>query len=374
MPQRRVLIIGGGFSGLGAAIMLRRGGWQVDVVEQNPEWTMDGAGISVGGPTLRALDTLGVLDAFLAEGAGCDGTDVLAADGTPRGRFPTPRLVAPDVPGNGAIMRPLLGRILAEAALGSGVHVRLGATLRDLRDEGDHVEATLPDGSSDRYDLVVGADGIHSSTRRHLFPEAGGPRFSGQGAWRAVVPRPDDIARTTMWIGSNRKVGVNPISATEMYLFVNEQTEQRERIPEHELLPKMRALIEPFTDPLLRTVLGTLDERSLILHRPMHNLLLPQPWHRGRVVLIGDAVHATTPHLAAGAGLGLEDAIVLADELARAAEVEEALTAFEARRWERCRMVVENSQQLGELEARPGGTDDYTRLQAESFRALAQAI
>lgn len=106
----------------------------------------------------------------------------------------------------------------------------------------------------------------------------------------------------------------------------------------------------------------------------MDNLLLPRPWHRGRTVLIGDAVHATTPHLAAGAGLGIEDAIVLAEELAAADTMEAALDSFETRRWERCRMVVENSERLGELEATDGGADDYTRLQAESFRVLAGPI
>lgn len=372
--ERRALVVGGGFSGLSAAVMLTRTGWAVDLIERNTDWTMDGAGISIGGPTLRALHTLGVLERFFNEGCGCDGTDVLGAGGEPRGHFPTPRLVSPGLPGNGAILRPLLGRILADAALGAGAHVRFGTTVTSLRDEGAQVDVAFSDGSSGEYDLVIGADGISSSMRSRLFPEAAGPRFSGQGAWRAVVPRPAQVDRTTMWIGANRKVGVNPISADEVYLFVNERTDVRERVPDEELLPRLHALLEPFTDPLLRAIGASLSTGSLVLYRPMDNLLLERPWHRGRVVLIGDAVHATTPHLAAGAGIGIEDAIVLAEELTTAPRVEDALIAFEDRRWERCRMVVENSERLGELEATPDGTDDYTRLQSESFRALAQPI
>lgn len=370
----RVLVVGGGFSGLSAATVLARAGAAVDLVERSEQWAMDGAGISIGGSTLRALHSVGVLSEFLAAGAGSDGTDVHSPDGTLLARFDTPRLVAPDVPGNGAILRPVLGRILADAAVVAGVHVHLGTEVDALHQTGDQVEATLSDGSCATYDVVVGADGISSSLRRRLFPEAPGPRFSGQGAWRAIVPRPPRIERTTMWIGANRKIGVNPISSTHMYLFVNEPTPVREHVPDDALLRRLRSLVEPFTDPLLREITSSLAEDSLVLYRPMDNLLLPLPWHRGRIVLIGDAVHATTPHLAAGAGLGIEDAIVLAEQLASAATVEAALAAFEARRWDRCRMVVENSARLGELESAIDGAEEYARLQAASFRELAQAI
>jgi 2-polyprenyl-6-methoxyphenol hydroxylase-like FAD-dependent oxidoreductase len=159
-----------------------------------------------------------------------------------------------------------------------------------------------------------------------------------------------------------------------MYLFVNENRAVNERVPHAELLPRLRRLIEPLTDPVLREVRRVLDEGSLVLYRPMDNLLVPLPWHRGRVVLIGDAVHATTPHLAAGAGMGLEDAIVLAEELDAHVDTERALSSFERRRWERCRMVVENSARLGVLETTAGAEREFTELQAASYRALAQPI
>jgi len=374
LNDTRVLVIGGGFSGLSAAIMLNRAGCTVDLVERNAHWMMDGAGISIGGATLRALHTLGVLDRFFADGCGCDGTDVRTRTGELITQFPTPRLVGPDIPGNGAIMRPLLGRILADAGIASGARMLLGTTVDELQDTGTEVEVAFSDGSAQTYDLVVGADGIYSSTRQRILPNAPSPSFSGQGAWRAVVARPSEIERTTIWVGADTKVGVNPISASEMYLFVNENTSVRDRVPDDELLPRLRALVEPFPDPLLQDIHASLGDDSLVLYRPMDNLLVPLPWHRGRVVLIGDAVHATTPHLAAGAGIGIEDAIVLADELASAAAVEDGLAAFEKRRWDRCRMVVENSARLGELEATPGTAEEHTRVQGESFRALAQPI
>jgi 2-polyprenyl-6-methoxyphenol hydroxylase-like FAD-dependent oxidoreductase len=92
------------------------------------------------------------------------------------------------------------------------------------------------------------------------------------------------------------------------------------------------------------------------------------------VVLIGDTVHATTPHLASGACIGIEDALVLAEELGRTPDVATALAAFEQRRWERCRMVVQNSARLGEIEIAGGDKEEHARIMRESLMALAQAI
>ena len=119
---------------------------------------------------------------------------------------------------------------------------------------------------------------------------------------------------------------------------------------------------------------GQIDDRSQIVYRPLEGLLMPRPWARGRVVLIGDTVHATTPHLASGACIGIEDALVLAEELALSADVHAALAAFEARRWERCRMVVQNSARLGEIEIAGGDKEEHGRIMRESLMALAQPI
>lgn len=90
--------------------------------------------------------------------------------------------------------------------------------------------------------------------------------------------------------------------------------------------------------------------------------------------MIGDTVHATTPHMASGACIGIEDAIVLADELDGAATIEAALTGFEARRWERCRMVVENSGRLGEIEISGGDKAEHARIMHDTHAALAAQI
>jgi 2-polyprenyl-6-methoxyphenol hydroxylase-like FAD-dependent oxidoreductase len=372
--ERHILVIGGGFAGMSAAIECARGGARVDLVEIDPDWRNYGAGISLGGAALRAFRRLGILEEFLTYGSASDGVKVCLPHGQQVAEIPTPRLAGPDVPGGGAIMRPVLSRILAAATRAAGVRVSLGCTVNELKQDAEGVDVRFSDGREGRYDAVIGADGLYSKTREMLFQAAPRPRYTGQAVWRAVVPRPPEIETATMWVGPQVKPGVNPVSKTEMYLFVTEPRPLNERIDPAQFLPLLRGLLEPFSAPVLRQVRDQLGEGSQIVFRPLEGLLLPPPWSRGRVVLIGDAVHATTPHLASGAGIGIEDAIVLAEELARHAEVPNAYAAFEARRWERCRMVVENSMRLGEIEVSGGDKEEHARIMRESLMALAQPI
>ncbi|MFX1738356.1 FAD-dependent oxidoreductase [Paraburkholderia sp. A1RI_3L] len=373
-PIQRVLVIGGGFSGMATAIQCAKLGMTVDLVEIDEGWRSYGAGISIGGPTLRALRTVGVLDAFFERGYGGDGVNLFTAAGQPIGTLPTPRVAGDDVPGGAAIMRPALAEILANATRAAGVHVRLGCTFSQIAQREDGVDVIFTDGTRNSYDLVVGADGLYSTVRAAVFPDAPKPRYTGQGVWRAVVPRPAEIVCATMWLGQKVKAGVNPVSQEEMYVFVTEDRPTNEHIdPAH--WPRMLSdLLASFGAPLVQSIRAQLGPQSRCNYRPLESLLLPQPWFNARVVLVGDAVHATTPHMASGAGIGIEDGIVLAEELGRGATVQAALQAFQARRWERCRMVVENSGRLGEIEITGGDKAEHTRIMRETHQRLAQPI
>jgi 2-polyprenyl-6-methoxyphenol hydroxylase-like FAD-dependent oxidoreductase len=374
LAARRILIIGGGFSGMSAAIECARRGASVELVEIDPGWRSYGAGISLGGATLRAFRQLGILDTFLREGAASDGVHLRAPHGAPIGQLPTPRLAGPDVPGGGAIMRPVLARILAEATRAAGVDVHLGCTFTSIDCDAEGVTVNFSDGRQGRYDLVIAADGLYSRTRELLFPDAPKPQYSGQAVWRAVLPRPADLETITMWMGGPVKPGLNPVSKDEMYLFITEFRPRNEFVEPGTFVEQLKALLAPYPDPMLQTARAQLGEHSQIVFRPLEGLLVPQPWFRDRVLLIGDAVHATTPHLASGACIGIEDALVIAEELDRHAEVESAFAAFQARRWERCRMVVENSSRLGQIEIENGSKAEHGRVMHESLMALAAPI
>jgi 2-polyprenyl-6-methoxyphenol hydroxylase-like FAD-dependent oxidoreductase len=369
----RVLIVGGGFSGMSAAIQLRKLGVEVELVEIDPGWRSYGAGITVGGPALRAFRTIGVLDEMRRRGGLTDGFDIYTVDGQVLAQLPTPRCAGPDVPGSGGIMRPVLAQILADATRASDTRVRLGCSFEHIAESADRVEVRFSDGSRGSYDLLIGADGLGSATRRQVFGDTTKPRYTGQGVWRAVAPR-NGVERAGMCMGRHTKVGFNPVSDREMYLFLTEDRPVHARVPDEELVPRLRGLLEEFRFPVIRRVAESLGPDSLVCYRPLESLLLAPPWWRGRVVLIGDAVHATTPHLAAGAGIGVEDAVVLAEELGTAREARTALESFQQRRWERCRMVVENSGRLGEIEMSGGDPQEHSRIMRESMMALAGPI
>jgi len=374
LAVRKVLVIGGGFAGMSAAIQLRKMGVDVDLVEIDPDWRNYGAGISLGGATLRAFGQLGILDAFLEHGSAHDGVSLRLPHGPCIAELPTPRIAGPSVPGGGAIMRPVLARILADATRAAGTNVRLGCTFKAFEQDASGVDVTFSDGRRERYDLVVGADGLYSGVRATLFPGAPAPQYNGQAVWRAVVPRPPEITTATIWLGPRVKPGVNPVSKSEMYLFVTEPRPLNERVEPSTFLDHLRGLLADFPAPELQAIRAQLSPESLIVFRPLEGLLVPRPWSTGRVVLIGDAVHATTPHLASGACIGIEDAIVLAEELGRHAALPESLAAYEERRWERCRMVVENSARLGEIEVTGGDKAEHERIMRDSLAALARPV
>lgn len=367
-----ILIVGGGIAGMCAALELRKRGAHVDLVEIDPHWRVYGAGITLSGPTLRAFAQVGVIGDIMREGSCNDGLDVTLPDGRKIGHIPTPRLL-PEVPGGGGILRPVLARILREHTLASGTAVRCGTSFGRIEQQADGVQVEFTDGRSARYDLVIGADGLHSKVRQAVFPGAPQPAFTGQGSWRAVVPRPPEVERAFMAVGKQVKAGFNPVSKDEMYLFCTERRDTPDHLEESRWPGELKRILAEFGG-LVGALRDGLGADARVLYRPFFAVLQPPPWHRGRVVLIGDAVHATTPHLASGAGIGVEDAIVLAEELARHASLEAALQAFTDRRYERCRLVVHNSLELGEMERRNAPKEEHEQLMRQSMAALLAPI
>lgn len=372
---KKVLIIGGGFSGMSAAIQLRKSNVEVHLVEKDSNWQADGAGISIGGATLRAFESLGILDEFLALGSGHDGLDLFTQEGHHIQHIPTPRFAGPHIPGAGAILRPTLAKILANKVTESGAQVRLGQVCDDVSLQSDSVKVSFSNGDQDTFDLVVAADGLYSSARKTTFPNAPEPKYSGQGVWRAILPRPEECMGTMMWVGPKLKAGINPTSKDDVYLFLTVDSVEKQRFdPDQEVDVLKQLLIDNFKAPLIHKLAEQIDGNSHVMFRPLDSLLMPQPWHSGRMVFIGDTVHATTPHLASGACIGIEDAIVLAEELVGEGELSEQIQRFEQRRWERCRMVVENSRRLGEIEINGGDKQEHAGIMRDSLMALAQTI
>ena len=150
------------------------------------------------------------------------------------------------------------------------------------------------------------------------------------------------------------------------------QQPERPRWRDEELPTILRGLLAEFGG-ILGNARDEVREPKQIICRPVFSMIMPPPWYRGRVALIGDAAHTTTPQLASGASIAIEDAVVLARHHRSETSVEAVLAAFMRARYERCLMVVKNSEQLGGWEKRPGTADHLVAgLVAESYRTLAQ--
>ncbi|WP_322095112.1 FAD-dependent oxidoreductase [Paraburkholderia bannensis] len=372
----KVLIVGGGIGGMCAAIMLRRQGIDVDLVELNPQWAADGAGITISGPTLRGLREIGVVDEVLRVGGSWRAVDICDADGALQACVPIdPAHGADGLPGAAGIMRTALASILGDATRAAGAQVRLGVSFETLAQDAEGVDVVFTDGSRARYDLVIGADGVNSAVRRHVKPDFGGPRFTGQGSWRAVVPRLRE--NSTIYMGKTTKAGMNPISATHCYLFVLDKREGMDFVAPEQWPRLLAELLEEFDGPIgdfRRALLNGSPDEHRVLYRPLAGHIIDGPWHRGRIALLGDAVHATTPHLASGAGIAVEGAIVLAQELARRHSLEGALLAYAGRHYDRARLVVSSSAKLGDIERNGGSRDDHTRIMVNALQALRAPI
>ncbi|HWU61369.1 MAG TPA: FAD-dependent monooxygenase [Ensifer sp.] len=367
----KVLVVGGGVGGMAAAIRMREAGIAVDLIDLDAKWGVYGTGVSLSTLTLRALSDLGLSKEIMVEGNCYDTVILYSKDGHVLQKMTSPRLYAPDVPAEGGILRPALHAIMKRKVLEAGTAVRTGVTIEALEDNGTSVQVSFTDGTQGEYDLVVGADGLFSKVRDMIFPDAPKPRFTGQACWRALFDIPQGWDCGHMYLGERVKVGFTLCSPDKMYMYLLEHVPGNPRRKQEELPGLLRGLLEGFGD-VPGVLRETISAETPIIYRPLDCILLTDAWSKGRVTLLGDAVHATTPHLASGAGAAVEDAIVLTEELVSSASVEQALENYYRRRIPRASLVVNNSLKLGELEMAGRPMQEQAALIGASMKAIAE--
>ena len=362
MKEQKVLIVGGGIAGCSAAVALAQKGWQVTLAEKQTEWKFQSSGIFIYHNGLAALEQLGVLPEILDAGfAIADGKNIYLdqhGEGIVDTFYPTSSAHIPPIVG---IKRAMLHRILASRMQELQVQVKLGYTLQSMDEsQVQKVGATLSDGSSDDYDLIVGADGIRSEMRARLFGEQT-PRYTGLGVWRSVHARPKDLTAKIMLMGQGKRLGIMPISDELLYIF-GTLPEPRDAWYERARWPElMRARFSEFGGPV-RALVNDISEHSEVLYTAVEEVSMPLPWHRGRVLIIGDAAHASTPFMGQGGAMAMEDAVALAQVLAETGDVVPALQQFEARRFPICQFVQNASRKVGEA----GANEDVSVLAARN--------
>jgi 2-polyprenyl-6-methoxyphenol hydroxylase-like FAD-dependent oxidoreductase len=306
-----------------------------------------GVGIIQPGNALRALRSLGLLEACLRAGFQVSEYRYYDADENLLAALHPLRVAGPDAPAMNMLPRPALHQILRSAAETVGATIHLGMTVESLSQSPTGVDAVLSNGESASYDLVVGADGIRSKVRQMIFGADLQPRFTGHGVWRYTTRRPPELTFQTMHLGVGVKAGLVPLTSDTMYLLLVSNEPDNPWFDADQLGPLLADRLKPFNGMLapLRDEVAT---AAGIVYVPIEEVILPLPWSKGRVVLIGDAAHASSPHIAQGAAMAVEDAVLLAELLARDEEVAAALQEFERRRFPRCKFVQDLSRKTGE--------------------------
>ncbi len=341
---RRVLVVGGGVGGLTAAAAFAQRGVEVLLIERRPGFDVPGVGLGQPANALRVYDALGVLPELLASGFSYDRMFIFDPN---RELIVEHKFLLGDdrIPAFCALSRLRLHEILLGAAERAGVEVRTGLMVDEIHDEPDGVTVTFSDGRTGSFDLLAGFDGIRSTTRLHLAGTAFVPRFSGYGAWRVQVLRPDYVRGMEFLQGVGSKTGGMPLSNELMYVF-HIRPEAPDAVFKREDYPDLfRERLAQYGSYVAETA-ASLNTESDIVYSPIEPILLPWPWFRGRVVIGGDAAHTSPPHLTQGAAMAAEDGYVLAREvLADDAPLEARLMRYSQMRYARSAFVYNFSYQ-----------------------------
>jgi 2-polyprenyl-6-methoxyphenol hydroxylase-like FAD-dependent oxidoreductase len=341
---RRVLVVGGGVGGLTAATAFAQRGVEVLLIERRPSFDVPGVGLGQPANALRVYDALGVLPEILASGFAYDRMFIFDPN---RELIAEHKFLLGDdkLPAFCALSRLRLHEILLAAAQRAGVAVRTGLTVNEIRDQGGRVVALLSDRRSESVDLVAGFDGIRSATRQYLFGTAFAPHASGFGGWRVQVPRRPEVRGMEFLQGIGSKTGAMPLADDLMYLF-HIRPEAPDAVFEKRDHPRLlQERLAPYGS-YVAEIAASLDENSDIVYSPIEPILVPWPWHRGRVAIGGDAAHTSPPHLTQGAAMAAEDGYTLArDVLSDDGALDERLKRWSQTRWARAAFVYTFSYQ-----------------------------
>jgi 2-polyprenyl-6-methoxyphenol hydroxylase-like FAD-dependent oxidoreductase len=346
-------IVGTGFAGAAAAILLAEGGVHVELFDAKTEVGALGSGITIQGNAIRILDRLGVWDELQTQVYPFDALGLRAPDpaGTVIAVIPDTKYGGPDYPATIGAYRPDVARLLVDRAESLGVVLHWGARIENLEQDDSGAELVWNDADGlqrKRFDLVIGADGIHSTVRALLGIDVQ-PKRNGMGIWRAFVPRPEEVVRTDLTYGGPCYIaGYCPTGEDRIYAYLVEDAQDRTTLSPEEQAATMKRLAEAYHGPWdeIRETIGP-DARVNYTWFTQH--LIDGPWNRGRVVVIGDAAHSCPPTIAQGAAMSLEDAFVLSELLLAADALDDDLwRRFSERRLPRAKAVVEASVQLAD--------------------------
>jgi 2-polyprenyl-6-methoxyphenol hydroxylase-like FAD-dependent oxidoreductase len=342
--EEKIIIVGGGIGGLATAVALRQRGFQVAVFEQGEELREIGAGLSLWPNATRVLSTFGLLHEVL------DRSEVLKrlhlrtwngellSEVRTIGDFGTPSL---------CVHRADLLSILAQQIPDDCIH--LGEKFENFELHKAVVTATFSSSRKAEGRALIGADGLNSTVRARILGFSK-PLYRGYWACRGIanflLPKEYSHTATESW-GHGQRFGIEPMGCGRVFWYATANAQEGQLGNQSEWKDELREKFKEWASPVPEVIEATEPEAIL-----KHEIVDRRPvrrWGKGRVTLLGDAAHPTTPNLGQGACLAIEDALILAQCLTRKVEIETRLREYEARRFKRTAFITRESRRTGRI-------------------------
>lgn len=343
----RILIVGAGMAGLALAISLRRQGVSPDIVERQPDWSVPGTGIYLVGNAMRALGSLGLADEVLRGGSLIRTQTILDDRGRQLAVIDTESVWAKCGPCVG-IRRAELQKSLVDA-LGPE-KVQFSTTPSALDAHGAATAVQFADGTERMYDLVVGADGVRSSIRKLAFGGAQ-PRYCGQVAWRFLAQCPPSVTGWTLFAGHHGAFLFIPVGQGQAYCYADAAIAEPLDDPSEGRLERLRSRFAWYASPVPEALADLRSSDQI--HFGAIEDILQEPWGTDKVLLIGDAAHATSPNMASGAAMAFEDALVLSKLIVSGRDVSDVINAYTVQRMARIRWLHEQTRKRDRIRNLP---------------------
>ncbi|MDT3995837.1 FAD-dependent monooxygenase, partial [Mammaliicoccus fleurettii] len=317
----KIAVIGAGIGGLTAAGLLCQTGHDVSVYEKRNSLDQVGAGLGIGSNVLKALKQYKMAYAIEQEGASLRKIEIRSDLDV----FLNSLIMNQDEHENITIHRNVLHEILKTYVPSDRIY--LNHELKEFKQTADTVRLYFENGVEEQFDLVIAADGIHSKVRTNIYPKAI-PKYAGYTCFRGVVNENLDIEQEVAleYWGHKGRFGIVPLKDNELYWFCTMNAKENDLKFKSFEKPHLQAYFNQFPNEV-RKVLDAQEELGILQH-DMYDLAPLKSFISGRVVLIGDAAHATTPNMGQGAGQSIEDAVTLTN-LINDRDIESALKRYD---------------------------------------------
>jgi 2-polyprenyl-6-methoxyphenol hydroxylase-like FAD-dependent oxidoreductase len=339
----KITIIGGGIAGLTTAIALNKIGLQVQIFEAAPSIKAIGAGLVLAANAMQGFQKLGISAEIIEKGRLCPSFNIYDQKGKIITKTDSEANTKKYGADNFTIHRANLHQLLLSKI--NPTDLFTNKRVVNIVLNGDKTSVVFQDGTTHDTDYLIVSDGINSPIRRQLMPDST-PRYAGYTCWRAVIDNTKlNLKETSETWGVNGRMGLVPLADNKIYWFACINAPQNDQTMKAYKVADLQRVFKDFHDPIPSVLAETKDE-NLLWNDIIDLKPIPQ-YAFDNIVLIGDAAHATTPNMGQGACQAIEDAVILADEMERNNDFNEAFKAFEKRRIKRTHFIVNSSWSLG---------------------------